>query len=385
MHAVSERAPTVGVPKPLRIEMILPALPQGGMEMVVARLAGQLVDRGHEVTVTCLEEGGPLADEFLAKGIRVNVIPTLGLRTNLRAPALERYLRARAPDVVHSHSGVWMKAAHAARRAGVCRVVHTVHGLLDDEPWHGRMLKRLAARYTDVAVAVSAPLRSYLEVTCGIRAAQLRVIANGVDSGRFKPVSRGGDDERRMRRRLAGEWAASPLVGHVARLVPIKNQRLLIDAFRLVLDRAPDAKLLIVGDGPLKPTLEAHAEDIGILSSVRFTGAQSRVHEWLPGLDLFVLSSDAEGTSMSVLEALASGVCVVATAVGGTPDLLAHGNAGILVPARNARALADGMLTALMEPTRRAALASAGRRMVEASFDEHDVVSQYELLYRGAA
>jgi glycosyltransferase involved in cell wall biosynthesis len=128
-----------------------------------------------------------------------------------------------------------------------------------------------------------------------------------------------------------------------------------------------------------------HAAEIGIASSVRFVGAQARVHEWLPGLDLFVLSSDAEGTSMSVLEALASGVCVVATAVGGTPDLLACGGAGILVAAGNARALADGMQTALLDPTRRAALAGAGRRVVEASFGEHQVVSQYELLYRGAA
>jgi glycosyltransferase involved in cell wall biosynthesis len=375
----------VSAGKPLRIEMILPALPQGGMEMVVARLADHLVDRGHEVAVTCLEQGGPVADEFRAKGIAVNIIPTLGLGTNLRAPALEDYLRGRAPDVVHSHSGVWLKAAHAARRAGVRRVVHTVHGLLDREPWHGPMLKRLAARYTDVAVAVSSPLRAYLESACGIRAAQLRVIANGVDTSRFKPVARGGEAERNMRHRIAGDWAESPLVGHVARLVPVKNQRLLLDAFRLVLERVPDARLLIVGGGPLRSALETHAVDLGISSSVRFMGAHSRVEEWLPGLDLFVLSSDAEGTSMSVLEALASGVCVVATGVGGTPDLLAQGNAGILAPAGDARALADGMLTVLLDATRRTMLAGAGRRLVEASFGEHHVVSQYELLYRGAA
>jgi glycosyltransferase involved in cell wall biosynthesis len=354
------------------------------MEMVVARLTDHLVDRGHEVAVTCLERGGPVADEFRAKGIPVNVIPTLGFGTNLRAPALEGYLRARAPDVVHSHSGVWMKAAHAARRAGVRRVVHTVHGLLDREPWHGPMLKRLAARYTDVAVAVSSPLRAYLESECGISAAQLRVIANGVDTSRFTPVSRGSELEKTMRRRIAGDWAESPLLGHVARLVPVKNQQLLLDAFRLVLERAPSARLLIVGGGPLRSRLEKHATKIGISSSVRFMGAQSCVDEWLPGLDLFVLSSDAEGTSISVLEALASGVCVVATAVGGTPDLLAHGDAGILVETGDARALADGILTVLLDATRRTVLAGAGRRLVEASFGEHHVVSQYELLYRGA-
>jgi glycosyltransferase involved in cell wall biosynthesis len=280
---------------------------------------------------------------------------------------------------------VWLKAAHAARRACVPRVVHTVHGLLDREPWHGPVLKHLASRLTDATVAVSTPLHSYLRRRCGIPEAQLLTIPNGVDTSRFVPLRRGDPARCARREQVAAPWARHPLVGHVARLVPIKNQMLLLSAFRRVVDTLPDARLLIVGDGPLREPLTAHAADLGLGGHVSFLGARDDVADWLPSLDVFVLSSDAEGTSMSVLEAMASGVCVVATDVGGTPELLAGGRAGVLVPPRDAPRLADAIVGALRDAAHRDATAQAGRALALERYDERAVVSRYVDLYRNRA
>src|SRR5688500_17390861 len=114
---------------PLRIELVLPYLVRGGMETMVARLARALAARGHTVGVTCTQFGGPIADELREEGHRVAVVPTLGIQTNAYAPRLERWLRETLADVVHVHNGTWLKIAHAARRAGVPRIVHTIHGL----------------------------------------------------------------------------------------------------------------------------------------------------------------------------------------------------------------------------------------------------------------
>jgi glycosyltransferase involved in cell wall biosynthesis len=371
--------------RPLRVDMALPALPHGGMEMVVARLASRLVDAGHDVGVTCLERGGPMAQHFRDRGIDVQVIPTLGLRTNVRAPALEAHFRRRAPDVVHSHSGVWLKAAHAARRAGVPRVVHTVHGLLDREPWHGPVLKRLASRLTDTAVAVSTPLRDYLRGECHIPDGRLCTIPNGVDTTMFAPESRDSGSYRERRTEIAGDWARHLLISHVARLVPIKNQVLLLNAFRRVVNAMPDVRLLIAGEGPLAESLAAHAASLGLTDHVRFLGARGDVAHWLRSLDVFVLSSDAEGTSMSVLEALSSGVCVVATDVGGTADLLDRGRTGVLVPPGDVSSLADALIRVLRDNAYRHALAAAGRAFAVAHYDEASVALRYMDLYRSRA
>ncbi len=110
----------------------------------------------------CIEESGPLAGELQAAGVEVDVVRAPGLATNLRAPALIAWMARRGPHVVHTHSGAWLKGARAARAASVPAVVHTVHGLLEDEPWYSDFLKRRAAAATSAVVAVSDALHSHL-------------------------------------------------------------------------------------------------------------------------------------------------------------------------------------------------------------------------------
>jgi glycosyltransferase involved in cell wall biosynthesis len=367
---------------PLTIEMVLPAMEAAGMEAMTARLTRALAARGHRVGVTCIVEGGVLADQLRAEGFRVAVVPALGLRSIVRAPLLESWLRSVAPDVVHVHSGAWLKAARAARRAGVPRVVHTAHGLIgdDDEPWYAPFLHRWAARYTDWVAPVSAPLRDYMARRVNIAAARMRVIPNSVNTDQFRP----GQPTGALRKKL-GIASDCLVVGTVARLDPVKNHALLIDAFARVHALLPNTTLVIIGDGPLRGDLEARVRSLGMESDVHFVGVSSDVAALYRDLDVFVLSSNAEGTSMSILEAMASGVCVVATAVGGTADLLANGATGMLVPPSNPAALASALTVVLRDGELRRHLADVGRARAEKQYSEPVMLEAYEALYRGAA
>lgn len=361
---------------PLRIEMILPSLIAAGMETVTARLAMRLGEAGHRVGVTCLEDTGPLAAELEAAGHRVAVVPAPGLRTNIAPTALTGWLRAERPDVVHVHSGAWLKGVRAARLAGVRRVVFTEHGLNDVEPWFSSFLKRCGAHYTDTVVAVSEPLREYLVRTAGIRADRVIVVPNGVDTARFNPVGRTAG----IRERLG--IGDAPMLGHIARLAPVKNQPLLVDAFAEARRRVPNAHLVIVGDGSERSAIEARIAAGSLQTCVHLIGEARAIPEILREMDAFALPSKAEGTSMSVLEAMASGVAVVASSVGGTPDLLNHGECGQLVPPNDVPALARALADVLSDAAVRSALGSAGRARAVAQYSETTVTDRYEQLYR---
>jgi glycosyltransferase involved in cell wall biosynthesis len=345
--------------------------------MVVAALSRALAARGLEVGITCLEEEGVLAPALRADGIRVSVVTAPGLLPNvIPGRRLTEWLREVRPDVVHAHSGVWLKAVRAARGAGVKRVVFTAHGLLDHTPRHHYWMMRLAARGTDRVVGVSDDLTRVLIEDGGSPPDRTLTISNGVDTDAFRPGSR----SLAVRAPL-GLGPDVPLVGIVARLAPVKDHACLIEAFALVHQRRPDAVLALVGDGPLRGALEAQVKSLGLASVVRFAGPASSMPPIYRDLDVFVLSSTAEGTSVSVLEAMATGLPVVATAVGGTPALLDGGSAGLLVPSGDPTALAGALVDLLDDPARRRALGAAARLRAERLFSERAMVDRYLELY----
>lgn len=365
--------------RPLRVEMVLPSLEPGGQELVVVRLTNALRARGHDVGVTVTMEEGSLAAPLRNAGHDIALVPAPGLKTNWRAPALITRFAQRRPDVVHVHSGVWLKAARAARAVGTRRVIHTVHGLLDREPWYGDTLKRFAARATDVVVAVSDPLHRYLVDDVHLRPAQVVTVINGVDTATFRPGNRVGA----LRQRLA-IGADSIVIGHVARLAPIKNQILLIDAFAAFQRQHDDAHLVIIGDGPERASLEQRIRDLSLGKSAHLVGTFDDTAPLYREFDIFVLCSRAEGTSMSILESMASGISIVATNVGGNPALLDGGSCGLLIPSENKDALVGALVRLATNETERAAFARAGRRRAESTYSESKVVDRYLDLYEGS-
>jgi glycosyltransferase involved in cell wall biosynthesis len=357
----------------MKVEMVVHGLIAAGMEMVVVQLTRGLASRGHDVGVTCIEFEGTLGRSLRNEGFRVSLVPTPGIAPIFFPRKLGRWLRDLRPDVVHIHSGAWIKAARAASWAGVPRVVFTLHGLEGDEPWHESVLNRWAARTTDAIAVVSRPLVDHL---AGIDQRKIHVVPNGVDTGRFSPTP-----DQATCRRAVGLPVDALIVGHVARLSPVKNQRFLIDAFSRILAGRPDAFLVLVGDGPLRQDLVQFSHQLGAADRILFLGERSDLPDLFRSFDVFVLPSLLEGTSMSILEAMASGLPVVASAVGGTPDLLAPGECGVLFDSGDTDAFVLAVNELLASDRMRQDLGMKARRRAEAAFSEQGVISRYEALY----
>lgn len=367
------------VATPRRVEMVVPSLVTAGMEMVVATLSRALARRGHEVGVTCTQEIGAIGEQLQSEGFSVALVPAPGVITNVWPRALARWFTTRRPDIVHVHSGVWLKAARAAGMAGKIPVVHTVHGLLDVEPWHEGLIKRAAARRSAAIVTVSEALRADLVTRVGIDRPAPEVILNGIDTQRFAPGPR-----TMVLRRAMQVDDATPVVGHVGRFSPVKNHRLLLEAFARVGGKHPTARLALIGDGELRGALESQADALGIRDRVYFAGEHRAVAPLLADLDVCVLCSISEGTSISLLEALASGKACVATAVGGNLAVLDQGNAGVLVPSNDVSALAQALDDLLASPGMRRDVAQRARAHALAAYSEESMTRAYERVYERA-
>jgi glycosyltransferase involved in cell wall biosynthesis len=372
------RHETNGAPQAsLSIEMVLPSLATGGMEMMARDLALGLAARRHRVGITCLEEEGELAAALRDSGVSVSLVACPGVRPNFFPHAkLSAHVAARGCNVVHAHNGVWAKAALASCSVRVPAMVSTLHGFAYGEGWQSEPLRWWGALHADVVVAVSASLRRHLVQRTRIPASKVTVLANGIDTARFAPGRRSGTIRSRF-----GIAPRAPLIGCVARLDPIKNHALLLASLKLVLQSLPHTRLLLAGEGPLRLQLGALVAEMGLSRSVIFAGAFADTAPLYRDLDVFVLPSLSEGTSISVLEAMASGVPVVATAVGGTPDLLADGACGLLVPSGAAAAMASAIIRLLRDSELRSQLAANGRERVTSTFSLLAMVTAYEELY----
>jgi glycosyltransferase involved in cell wall biosynthesis len=279
---------------------------------------------------------------------------------------------------------VWYKTAKAARAAGVGMLVHTDHGRRVPDPWPGRVSDRLASRRTDVVVAVSEPLRERLTSVIGIDAKRIRTILNGVDVERFRP----GSVDQSLYARL-GVSPDTPLIGSLGRFDPVKRYDLMIDAFHRLRsswteqDGTPPV-LVIAGDGPDRPALDRALAATPFAADVKLPGWVSNASDLYRALTVFSLSSSSEGTSMSLLEAMSSGVAPVVTDVGGNGAVLGSGLAHQLVPFGEPGAMAGSWATLLKNTQIRDADSSAARARVESTFSLDTMVRAYENLYSEA-
>lgn len=359
----------------MRIEMVLPSLAAAGMEVMVARMARKLARRGHDVGVTCIVERGPLAAEVEAAGVRVELPGAQGFANPRWVKRLADHLKATRPDVVHIHSGAWFKGALAARVARVPRVVYTAHGFVAREAAVEKVLNRFAVPLTHQVVSVSDHLAEVMRGQ-GLAGRNLAVVANGIDLDLFKPGA--GTNEIRTKLGIA---PSTFLVGTVARLEPIKNQAMLLEGIAMARAQDVDCAVVLIGDGSLRTALGEQAQRLGIAASVHFWGLDTNVARLYPELDVFALTSDAEGTSISLLEAMASGVCPLATIVGGNPAVV--GEAGVLVSKQRPDELASAIASLARNRDLCADLARSARVRVAVLFSDEAMIDQYERIYRG--
>lgn len=377
--------------RPIRVMRIIARLNVGGPAIHVILLTAHLRPPVFDSTLVCGRVGsheGDMAYLTEAYGVAPIYVPELGrelspLRDLITLFKLWRLMRRLRPDIVHTHTA---KAGFVGRVAAwlahVPVRVHTFHGHV----FHGYFgprktaffltLERLTARLTDRLITISPALRDELVSVYRIAPAEkIAVVPLGLDLSPYLNTPRHLGEFRRQHNLPAD----TPLVGIVGRLVPIKNHALFLEAAQRVRQSRPDAHFVIVGDGELRESLLAQTKALGLADAVTFTGFLRDLRPVYSDLELLVISSDNEGTPVSIIEALAAGVPVVSTAVGGVPDLLDGGRLGTLVPPGNADALAQAMVTALATS---AADRSDLRQSVADQFGIARLVSDLSSLYR---
>ncbi|MFV2067831.1 MAG: glycosyltransferase [Pirellulales bacterium] len=363
----------------LRVLHALLSLECGGMEHIVVDLVRCGVEAGQRVEVLCLERPGELASRLSEWGIPVHCLEKRpGIQLRLRG-AILRLLRAARPDVIHTHQiGTLFYVGPAARRAGISAIVHTEHGSEYNGRWKTRWLARLAARHAERFFCVSDDTVQHVLGHRVVAKCKVDVIHNGIDVDLFESAC----SEREPIRRDLAIPSAALVIGTVGRLSEIKRQDLLVRAFAGVLKRIPDAHLLLVGDGPKREDLLALSTALGLGEQVHFAGYRADRQRCLAAMDLFALSSDSEGTPLALLEAWATHLPVVATAVGGLPELVEDGKTGVLVPPGDPKSLTEAFTHLLSDETLRTALAEAGHATVRARFTLRAMADRYAQEYR---
>jgi sugar transferase (PEP-CTERM/EpsH1 system associated) len=295
---------------------------------------------------------------------------------------LMRIMRDFRPEIVHSRNWGAIEAMPAACMCGVPAAIHSEHGyevdMLEGLPKRRRILRRFAYAAADVVFTVSEELRSYHARQVWLPTERIRVLPNGVDTSRFlrRPV------EGEQTRQLLGLGDGSLVIGAVGRLVPIKDHVTLLRAAEVLISRGMPVRVLLAGSGPeLAKYQEFVARSPRLAGRVVFAGAVSDVAALLNAMDVFVLPSLSEGMSNTLLEAMASSLPVVATRVGGNPELVEDERSGWLFEPREVMALAAILERMGRDPSRRQEIGQAARRRAVEHFSLDGMIESYRSLY----
>jgi glycosyltransferase involved in cell wall biosynthesis len=365
---------------PLRIALMLETDGPGGAETVLLQLAEELRRRGHDVMPVGPASGcGWLGGEFAARGFTPR---TFELRHPIDwrcVTSLTALMRGHGTQLVHSHEFTMaVYGSVAARRAGAGHVITMHGGRYYAEAWRRRAALRWAMKRSAATTAVSGATAADLRRTLGVPDDAVRIVPNGIrmPSGRREKVRRElnvPDDEL--------------VIVAIGNLYPVKGHAVLLRALAELEEQggAPRWRLAIAGRGEDEQRLRSIADDAGIASRIHLLGFRSDAPDILAAGDVFVLPSLSEGLPLALIEAMATGLAIVASDVGGIPEVVARGQEALLVPAASPTALTAAIRALLDDPVRRAALGAAAQRRAHRDFSVTSMTDAYEALYRRAA
>jgi len=341
----------------------------GGIERGMASLAFSLPKDRYDVRVWCLTRGGITADEIKKAGIPVEILG-MGREVSFSfVNSLRKKLRAEKISILHAHgytaATVGRAAAILAGTPVIISHVHTTYGNLGKKQL---LTDRLLSYFTDKIICCSKAVLEFCAESEKISRRKLRVVYNGTAPMSLPPEPKGF------------------VIGCVGSLTPHKGQEHLLKALPGILPRFPQARLLLVGDGPLRGELETLAEKLGIGGSVEFSGIVPDVRPFLSKMSVAVQPScGREGLSLSLVEAMSAGIPLVGTRVGGIPEVISHGENGLLVPPADAAAIAQAVISILSDGKKAAAMAEAGLKIYAEKFTlekmTREITGIYDELY----
>ncbi|MBI4610217.1 MAG: glycosyltransferase family 4 protein [Candidatus Rokubacteria bacterium] len=375
----------------IRVLRVIARLNVGGPALHATLLAERLDPIRYESWLVAGRESPGEANYLTLMGRsleNLTIIPSLGREIrgagDLRAfLQLYRLMRELRPHIVHTHTAkAGALGRVAARLARVPVVVHTYHGHVL-QGYFSRAktrlflgIERTLARWTDRLLAVSEAVRQDLLLRRVGSPERLQVVPLGLD---LDPFLRSETLRGQLRAEL--DLSDAPLVGIVARLVPIKRHEDFLSAAQAVTMRIPNCRFVVVGDGELRGRLETRAQTLGLAGRIHFLGWRGDLARIYADLDVVVLTSANEGLPVSLIEAMASARAVVATRVGGVPDLVEDGVTGLLVRPGEPDELARAVLELLADPERRRAMGEAGRKRVYPAFSADRLLADMDRVY----
>lgn len=368
---------------PLIVHLIY-RLDFGGLETLMVERINRMPASAYRHAIVCLTDYNPaFAGKITRADVTVHALHKQPGQSPGTHVALWRLLRRLRPAVLHSYNLSAVEYAPAALLAGVPVRVNGAHGRDHGDP-HGtnrkhNVLRRLMVPFYDCCYANSAAMETWSRDVIKVPAHKSRMLANGIDAERFGP-------------RVPGETLLPEgcpfgpehvVIGTVGRVQAVKDHATLVDAFALLRERQPDAplRLAIIGDGPLLESLRSKVASLGLQGAVWLPGARTDVAQILRSFHIFAMSSIAEGTPGSALEAMASGLPVVGTRVGGIPEVVDEGVTGALVPASDPAAMAAALEPYVLAPQLAARHGAAGRERVLRNYSMAAMVAAYHGMY----
>lgn len=361
----------------IKVMQVITQLPGGGVEQLLVDLLPQLNRDHFNISLCCIHKRGHLVDVLQARGVPVHLVKLNSRWDPIGIYRLTRLMQKEQIKIVHTHMyASSISGIVAARLAKVPVIIANMHSMHE---WHTKRRIWTAKKLfnsADKIIAVSDCIKKDLIDKLKLEPQKTLTIHNGVDLARFTPqIEVAGQNENLDIK--DDEF----VIGAIGRLVAFKGFTYLLKAAKIIYSQQPKFKLVIVGGGELKQPLKQQAQELGIADKVIFTGRQDNVLPFLASFELVVMSSITEGLPIVSLEAMAMGKAVVASRVGGIPEVVEERVTGLLVPPKDPSALAQAIITLMENPELRKSLGQAGRARVEEFFSLQHMYEQTADLY----
>ena len=351
----------------------------GGTEQVIKNLVENADTKHFDNSILCIESPlGPFADDLLANGIIITALSrTPGFDYKL-IKQIRAYIKQHNIDILHCHQYTpWVYGVLAAAMTKT-KVIFTEHGRFypDSSSWKRKLINPWLHRITAATTAISSATKDALVTYENLPAKDIQVIYNGISPLKINP-----EKVEKLRRELEIDKNTLCL-GTVARLDPIKNHPMMLRAFKQVINQGIDAKLIIVGDGEMRAEIERVIEELELSEHVILAGYQPKPQNYLALMDIYLLSSLSEGTSMTLLEAMSIGKPCVVTDAGGNPEIIKHNGNGLVTDNDNAGEFSDAIIILANDQILVNNMSNKSRQLFGGKFSADIMAQHFQRLYQ---